>query len=134
MIYQNNTNLEIGIFRKPTSADTTIHFRSNHPLEHKLAAFNYYINRTLTLPITVQQQQQEWNTIQTIARNSGFPNPILQRLKTKLENRKQKQQQQSPITPTTQQKKKWVTFTYHSPLIRKITNLFKHTERNQDIL
>jgi hypothetical protein len=23
--------------------------------------------------------------------------------------------------------KKWVTFTYHSPLIRKVTNLFKNT-------
>jgi hypothetical protein len=57
MIYQNNTNLEIGIFRKPTSTDTTIHFRSNHPLEHKLAAFNYYINRMITLPITIQQQE-----------------------------------------------------------------------------
>ena len=26
------------------------------------------------------------------------------------------------------QKKIWVTFTYHSPIIRKITNLFKNTE------
>jgi hypothetical protein len=24
--------------------------------------------------------------------------------------------------------KKWVTFTYHSPLIRKVTNLFRNTE------
>ena len=24
--------------------------------------------------------------------------------------------------------KTWVTFTYHSPLIRKVTNLFKHTD------
>jgi len=26
-----------------------------------------------------------------------------------------------------QHKKKWVTFTYHSPAVRKVTNLFKHT-------
>jgi hypothetical protein len=127
-IYKNNTNFEIGIFRKPTSTDTTIHFKSNHPPEHKLAAFNYYINRMLTLPITKQQQQQEWNTIQTIAQNNGFPKPIIQRLKMKIKNRKQKQQQQSTITPSTQQRKKWVICTYHSPLIRKITNLFKQTE------
>jgi len=25
------------------------------------------------------------------------------------------------------QNKKWVIFTYHSPLIRKVTNLFKNT-------
>ena len=24
--------------------------------------------------------------------------------------------------------KKWITFTYHSPLIRKVTNLFRNTE------
>jgi hypothetical protein len=27
-------------------------------------------------------------------------------------------------------KKKWVIFTYHSPLVRKITNLFKNTDIN----
>jgi hypothetical protein len=47
--------------------------------------------------------------------------------KKKLEAKKQKQQQQKPLTPTAQHKKKWVTFTYHSPLIRKVTNLFKHS-------
>ena len=26
--------------------------------------------------------------------------------------------------------KKWVTFSYHNPLIQKITNLFKHTNLN----
>jgi hypothetical protein len=31
------------------------------------------------------------------------------------------------VTPTqTLQKKKWITFTYHSPLIHKFTSLFIH--------
>jgi hypothetical protein len=46
--------------------------------------------------------------------------------KKKSEAKKQKQQQQKPLTPTAQHKKKWVT-TYHSPLIRKVTNLFRHS-------
>ena len=66
-IYRNNSNVELGIYRKPTSTDTTIHFSSNHPYEHKLAAFMYYINRMLTLPITKQSKQQEWKTILAIA-------------------------------------------------------------------
>jgi 23S rRNA maturation mini-RNase III len=88
----------------------------------------------LTLPITKQQQLQEWNTIQTIARKNGFPNPIIQRLKTKIENKIHKQQKQNRKTLTTsnteqkEKKKKWVIFKYHSPLIRKVTNLFKQTE------
>jgi hypothetical protein len=81
----------------------------------------------LTLPINKQLQQQEWKTIQTIAYNNGFPNHIIHNLKEKLEDKKQKQQQQKPLIPTTQHKKKWVTFTYHSPLIRKIKNLLKHS-------
>jgi hypothetical protein len=129
MIYKTSNSLELGIFRKPTSTDITIHFKSNHPLEHKLAAFNYYINRMLTLPITKQQQTQEWNTIQTIAKKKEFPNPFIQRLKAKIENRKQKHSQTSSSTEQKEETmKKWVTFKYHSPLIRKVTNLFKQTE------
>jgi hypothetical protein len=33
-------------------------------------------------------------------------------------------------TPHPLPKKKWATFTYTSPQIRKITNLFKHTDVN----
>jgi hypothetical protein len=49
-IYRNRNSLKLGIFRKPTNADITVHFKSNHPLEQKLAAFNYHINRMLTHP------------------------------------------------------------------------------------
>jgi hypothetical protein len=30
----------------------------------------------------------------------------------------------------TSNSKKWVTFAYHSPLVRRVTNLFKNTEIN----
>jgi len=57
-------NIDLNIHRKPTYADITIQFSSNHSHEHKLAAFTYYINRMLTLPITKQAEIQEWNMIQ----------------------------------------------------------------------
>jgi len=78
----------------------------------------------LTLPITIQSKQQEWKTILTIARNNGFPTYIIHNLKKKLKAKKQ-QQLQKPPTSTAQHSKKWVVLTYHSPLIRKVTNLFK---------
>jgi hypothetical protein len=56
-IYRNN-NIDLEIYRKLTATDTIIHFSSNHPFEHKLAVFHYYINRMLTLPITKQPKQQ----------------------------------------------------------------------------
>jgi len=78
----------------------------------------------LTLPITKQAKQQEWKTILTIAHNKGFPTHIIHSLKKKLKFNKQ---QQKPLTLTTQQNRKWMVFTYHSPLIRKVTNLFKQS-------
>jgi hypothetical protein len=51
-IHRGNHNLQTEIYRKPTQTDTTIHFTSNCPLEHKLAAYRLYINRMLSTPIT----------------------------------------------------------------------------------
>jgi len=52
---------------------------------------------------------------------------IIHNLKKKLIAKKQRQRLS---TTTTQQAKKWVTFSYHSRLVRKITNLFKHSNLN----
>ena len=52
---------------------------------------------------------------------------IIHNLKKKLISKKQ--QQKLPTT-TTQLAKQWVTFSYHSPLIWKITYLFKHSNLN----
>ena len=40
-IHRYNHHLQMGIYRKPMQTDTTIHFMSNHPIEHKLAAYNF---------------------------------------------------------------------------------------------
>jgi hypothetical protein len=61
----------------------------------------------MTLPITEQSKQQEWKIILTIARNNGLSIPKI-----------------------IQQNKKWITFTYDSPLIRRVTNLFRKTSLN----
>ena len=81
--YNNNNNLQLGIYRKPTQTHTTIHFTSKHPLGHKIAACNFYINRMLSTTITEQARQREWNTTCTQARNNGFPLQIIRNLKNK---------------------------------------------------
>ena len=121
-IHRNNSNLQIGIYRKPTQTDTT----SNHPLEHKLEAYNFYLNRMLTILITEKARQQEWNIICPIPRNNGFPLQIIHNLKNKLILKTQKTE--STLTQT--QQKKWITFTYYSPIIHKVTKLFKSTNLN----
>ena len=77
----------------------------------------------LSTPITRQARQQEWDTICTIDMNNGFPLQIIYNLKNKIiKTLKAKN------TPTQTQRKKWITFTYHNPLIHKVTNLFKRTD------
>jgi hypothetical protein len=79
-----------------------------------------------TLPITEQSNQKDWETIMAIARNNGYPSNEIHGLKARIEKRqKQKQQQQQQQNETTKTKQKWAVFTYNSPLIRKVTNMFK---------
>jgi hypothetical protein len=69
-VHRNTNSIDIRIYRKPTHTDATIQFSNNHPLEHKLAAFNFYTNRMLTLPIIKQAKQQEWKIVLAIAQNN----------------------------------------------------------------
>jgi len=50
-IIRNTPHLEIDIFRKSTTTDTTIRYLSNHPQEHKLATYRFLINRMHNLPL-----------------------------------------------------------------------------------
>jgi len=110
-IRRSNNKLELGIYRKPIETGSVIHFNSNHPHEQKMSAFIYYINRLITLLITEESKQSEWETILAIARNNGYSTKTINNLKKKLLTRKQKQQDQNQeITET---RKKWVTFTYN---------------------
>jgi hypothetical protein len=56
-IHINTQNLPIGIYRKPTLTDTTTPFTSNHPLEHKLAAYHFYIECYLYQSLTKQSSR-----------------------------------------------------------------------------
>jgi hypothetical protein len=74
-----------------------------------------------SLPLTIERQQTEWNTIKTMAQNNNFPEKFITNVKV------QTKQQKVHQTQDKDENKKWSTFTYYSPKIRKLTNLFKHT-------
>ena len=84
----------------------------------------------ITLPITKQAQEQEWDKIFTIAQNSVFPKHTIHNLRKKLSANNKKKPLGDTQQITQGEDKKWITFTYHSPLIRKVTNLFKQTKLN----
>jgi hypothetical protein len=123
MIHRTTHGLQLGIYRKPTNTDTTIHFNSTHSIQNKLAAYRFYINRLLTLPITNTEKNKEWHTIQCIAHNNGFPPNLMQKLRYQREKSLGTIVEQ-PIN------RSWVTFTFSNPAVYKITNLFKNTGLN----
>jgi hypothetical protein len=123
-INRKANNVDLCIYRKPTYIDITIHFSSNHPYDHKLEAFNYYINRMITIPISEQAVKQEWNKILIMAQNNGFSAYLIHGMRKQLMVRKEGTTQTKIVQ---QHNKKWVTFTYHSPSIHNVTNLFKRT-------
>jgi len=87
-----------------------------------MAAFRYHISRMYPLPLDPENKQKEWKIIQTMARNN-FPQNVLQKLNQQIQHK-------IDHTQTGEKDIKiWTTFTYHSPKIRKITSLFKHTNK-----
>jgi hypothetical protein len=122
LLIRHPSTVEIDVFRKPTTTDTTINFTSNHPAEHKMAAYRHLIHRMLALPLTPKRRKIEWQKIQAIASHNNFPLRLTAKLKTQM-------QQKAQANTTKDKNKKWATFTYHSSKVRKITNLFKQTNK-----
>jgi len=119
-----NGNPSLGIYRKTTQTDTTIHSIYNQPKEHKLATNLFHINAMITLPIVEQCKQQEWKFILFIAKNKVFPLQMIHSLKDKI---RQKTNKKPKLLVHEHERRKNCSFTYYGPLIRKVTNLFKHT-------
>jgi hypothetical protein len=64
-IIRNPSKIEIDIYRKPTTTDTTINY--------KMVAYRYMINRMLTLPQPAERRNDEWQRILTTADNNQYP-------------------------------------------------------------
>jgi len=99
-IKRRNTHIDIDIYRKPTTTDTTIHFTSTHRIEHKMAAYRYHITRMLSLLLKTTQQR-EWETILHIAQQNGFPPAILHKLRYQIEHKTKH------TSPQDRKNKKW---------------------------
>jgi len=80
----------------------------------------------ITLPITEQTKQPEWNTVLNAAKSNGFPLQIICKPKKKIILKTQKNKSHTHTNTT----KKWDIFTYHIPLIHKLTSLLKNTNLN----
>jgi hypothetical protein len=118
-IIRRINRIELDIFQKPSTTRTTIHARSNHPEEHKTAAYRYSLRRLKTLPISNDKKSIERNIITQITHDNGYTHELVKQLNM-LE-----QKQDNTLEPV---RKKWTTFTHFSQAIRKINNIFKNTQ------
>ena len=123
-ITRKHKKLDINIYRKPTTTDTTIHYKSSHPIQHKLAAYRYLLNRLHNLPLSKEDKQQEMNTILQIAKNNEYPEILINKLNTQIKT-KTSIHNKPQITTNN---KKWAIFEYSNPIIRKVTKIFKNTD------
>jgi hypothetical protein len=79
------------------------------------------VNRLNNLPLTPETQQQEKSIIRHMAISNGYPITLIDKLRIKTIIRN------DHTTQNNQQTQKWFTVRYYSPLIRKVTNIFKNT-------
>ena len=120
---KNPNGFSYDIYRKPTATDTIIPRDSCHPLEHKMAAVRYFVNRINTYGLSNNSKQAEIDTIKHILRNNSYEVSLLDKMIRK-EGMRKPNQQQTPEHP----KQKWARFTYVGSETRIIIKLFRHTQ------
>jgi len=87
-----------------------------------MAAFRYLINRMSSLPLSAEKRKAEWQNIRNIANNNKFPIHLITKLRTQIQRKPQMN------IANNNNNNNRPTFTYHSPKVRMITNLFKQTD------
>jgi len=75
------------------------------------------------ISLTPERKQKEWPVLQYNAQSNNFPHTLIQKLNSHLQRKHNYERNNKTLRDI----KTWTTFTYYSPLIRKINNLFKHT-------
>ncbi|BES87329.1 Hypothetical protein NTJ_00134 [Nesidiocoris tenuis] len=79
-IYKENGGLRFKVYRKATHTDMVIHRTSNHPWQHKTAAFRSMVWRALTVPMEQEAFDSEINIIKQVAVNNGYEETMVDTL------------------------------------------------------
>ena len=112
----SSTNFEhrhkFSIYRKPTTTVTLIHNSSNHPIQHKLAAFRTFrtmIHRLNTIPLDEKDYKEKLNTIKYLVESNGYNRTIGNKLLHKTQNKQQ----------TKRENNKFITLTLSITTLKK---------------
>lgn len=117
------------IFRKPTDTGVVIDNQSNHPYQHKVAAFHCYIERILKIPLSTESFNRELMIIKQIASNHNFQHNLINKILTKKRNRITSNLTyiNNPLPNTiANNNKKYFPLTYIGPVSYRIANIFNN--------
>lgn len=111
------------IFRKPTQTDHTIHFSSNHPIQHKHAAYEHMLNRLNNIPMNEVDYEDELYTITQIAKQNGYTENLIHRINRRILNKNKR----SELTTfyTEENDKKYITLNFNKSTSHIVSKIFK---------
>ena len=90
-VYKAQNEFKLKIFRKPTTTDITIHATSHHPISQKMAAYNSFVHKLLTIPMEPSDYEEELNIIKQIAVANGYKSSTIDKLIYKQQKKKKHQ-------------------------------------------
>jgi hypothetical protein len=114
---QDDSSIQVSIYRKPTHTDQYLNFNSNHHLEHKRSVVRTLLNRADTLVTTPSEQNKEKTHVRTVLKSNGYPGWIF---KTPREKNTQAKDTEQPTRHI-----RSVGLPYIGGLSEKLTNIFR---------
>lgn len=100
---------------------------SNHPISHKLASFNCYLERLLRVPLSIENYNRELNTIKNIAHLHNYDHSLIDKMLRKKQNRIIQNTTfiTNPI-PVEASISKYMSLTYIGNISYKVSNILKN--------
>lgn len=124
-VTKENNRFTYKIYRKPTTTDTVIHADSHHPYEQKMAAFNAFVYRMLTVPLKPEDRLEEINTIKYIAIANGYNSSVVDKIIKRQSSRIRNYNGSKLVKVGRENNNKFIATEYNNVLPRIIKNELK---------
>lgn len=125
LVIRNNNRLEFDIYRKITNTDCYIPSSSNHPFQHKIAAFNFLVHRLISFPLTPQRYNNELQYIKNVAKSNGYDPIIINRIINKFKFKKLQRDNSTLNTFTDQLDTKYISLPFDIILTKGLNKILK---------
>jgi hypothetical protein len=124
----NNNIIETNVYRKPTTNNTTIHNKSNHPWTYKINTYTNMINRAIIYTQGNKQKMDiELKYIKQIARENGYNENLIKNIYNKIKN-KSKIKEKTTLTDNYKnndiKNKKYLKYKYTNKIVTKFTKAY----------